>query len=166
MGLLNSTNGELVTRVRSNINEPSTVTTPLRTDAEIIQWINEAVMNYLHRVPQEHFPELTASKTFSGSVCGLPTDYLFFHSCTVTHTLSGTYVAVDDCFVLPVGDTYLLTYYPSVLGAYAQITGNTMTCGPSVVSGTFTYVKHPQASTNSSSTFDLGTEHEMPIVAY
>ncbi|HCV42403.1 MAG TPA: hypothetical protein DGH68_02895 [Bacteroidetes bacterium] len=167
MGSLTSTNGEIVARVRTNINEPSTVTTPLRSDAEIMQWLHEAQLAYLHRVPQEHFPELTKSITFSGADVALPNDYMFFHSCTVTHTISGTVMAIDDCFMIPIGDSYLSTYYPGTLGAWAKITsGTTLSCGPNVVSGTFTYVKHPSFTTSSNSLFDLATEHEGPVIAY
>jgi hypothetical protein len=157
---------DLVSRVRSIIHEPSTIAYARRTDTEILQWLQDAQLDYLHKVPQEHFPELTATATFSGSTVGLPADYLFFHSCTVSHTLSGTTTDIDECFVIPAGDSYLINNYPGYMGAWAQVTGSTLTCGPNVYSGTLTYVKTPATLSTTSATFGLGIEHESPIVAY
>jgi hypothetical protein len=165
MGVM-TTNGELLTRVRTAIHEPSTVAYPRRTDTEILQWLQDGQLDYMHRVPQEHFPELTSSQTFSGSSVGLPAGYLFFHSCTVSHTLSGTVTGVDECFILGPGDTYLQNNYPGYLGAWAQITGNTLSCGPNVYSGTLTYVGIPSTISSTSGTFDPGAEHEAAIVNY
>ena len=123
-------------------------------------------MDYLHRVPQEHFPELTTSATFSGASVSLPNDYLFFHSCTVTHTLSGTVTAIDECFILPPGDSYLINNYPGYMGAWAQVRGANLSCGPNVYSGTLTYVKTPATISATSSTFGLSVEHEVAIVDY
>jgi hypothetical protein len=161
-----STAADLITRVRSIIHEPSTIAYARRTDTEILQWLQDAQLDYLHKVPQEHFPELTATATFSGSTVGLPADYLFFHSCTVSHTLSGTTTDIDECFVIPAGDSYLINNYPGYMGAWAQVTGSTLTCGPNVYSGTLTYVKVPATISTTSTTFGLGVEHEAPIVAY
>ena len=159
-------NTDLVSRVRSNINEPSTVSTPLRTDAEILQWLQDAQLDYVHRVPKEHFPELITSVTFSGSQVSIPADYQFFFSCTVSHTLSGTYTEVEDCFVILPGDSYLVNHYPTVLGAWAQVTGSALKCGPNVFSGTFSYIKRPASVSTGSVTFSLGEEHEAAVVAY
>jgi len=160
---MTTTSTQLLSRVRSNINEPSAAQ---RTDAEIYQWLDEGLFDYMHKVPQEHFPELTTSKTFTGSAVGLPTDYMFFHSCTVNHTLSGTYTGVDDCYVVPPGDSYLPNFYPCALGAWCQITGNTLSCGPQIINGTLTYVKTPTHLSTASATLDIGAEHETPIVNY
>ena len=157
---------DLVSRVRSIIHEPSNITYPRRTDTEILQWLQDAQLKYLHDVPQEHFPELTASQTFSGSSVGLPSGYLFFHSCTVTHTLSGTMTGIDECFVIGAGDSYLINNYPGYMGAWAQVSGNTLSVGPSVISGTLTYVQTPASLSTTSITFGMSAEHEAPIVAY
>lgn len=162
-----TTNAQLLSRVRTNINEPATVTTPLRTDAEIYQWLQDAQMDYLHRVPQEHFPELITSTTFSGTRCLLPDDYLFFYSLTVDHTISGTYTGSDDCYLLKPGESYIPLHHTSGLGAWAQIVGAYMNAGPQVYSGTLTYVKTPTSiGTTVSVTFSLSEEHESAIVAY
>lgn len=161
---MTTTAGDLVTRVRSNINESASVSTPLRTDSEIITWMQDAVLDYMHKVPQEHFPELTEDVTFSGPTIAIPDDYLFFHSCTVTRTISGTTTGICDCFVLTPGETYFITNYPGVLGAYCKVAPDVITCGPNVISGTLTYVKHPVVLTTSSTTFSLGHEHESAMV--
>jgi hypothetical protein len=158
---------DLLGRVRSNLNEPDS-SDALRTNPEILNWLNEGQFDYLHKVPLEHFPELTASSTFSGSQCGLPSDYLFFHSCTVNHTISTTpsVTGVDDCFVLKPGDTYFQIYYLGVLGAWCQVTGKTLSCGPSPIGGTLTYVKMPSTLSTTGTTFTMGMEHEAPIVNF
>jgi hypothetical protein len=161
-----TTAGDLVTAVRSNINEPSTLADPQRTDTEILYWLDQGIFDYMHKVPQEHFPELTTNKTFSGSQCAIPSDYMFFHSLTVTHTLSGTFTGVDDCWVVGPGESYLINNYPGYLGAWCQVSGNSISCGPQVISGTMTYVKEPTHLTTGSVTFDVGHEHETPIVYY
>jgi hypothetical protein len=162
-----TTNAQLLSRVRTNINEPATVATPYRSDAEIYQWLQDSQMDYLHRVPQEHFPELQTSVTFSGTRCSLPTDYLFFYSLTVSHTLSGTYTGVDDCFLLAPGESYMVLNYPTALGAWAQIAGAFINAGPNVYSGTLTYVKTPVSlGSTSSVTLSLSEEHESALVAY
>ena len=162
-----TSNAQLLSRVRTNINEPSTVTTPYRSDSEIYQWLQDAQMDYLHRVPQEHFPELITNTTFSGASCSLPADYLFFYSLTVNHTISGTYTGVDDCYLLKPGETYMTLHHTSGLGAWGQVVGANINAGPNVLSGTLTYVKVPQTlSTTTSVTFGLSEEHEAAIVAY
>lgn len=161
-----TTASDLVTRVRSNIHEPTTIVYPRRTDAEILQWLEDGLLDYMHRVPQEHFPELTSQATFTGNSFSLPADYMFFHSCTLTHTLSGSTVSTDDCFILKPGDTYLIVNYPGYMGAWAHITGSTLTCGPNAISGTLTYVRTPTSMTTSSDTFVLGAEHESALVDY
>jgi len=162
-----ATNAQLLSRVRTNVNEPSTVTTPLRTDAEIYQWLQDAQMDYLHRVPQEHFPELIAESTFSGTRCAIPADYLFFYSLTVSKTLSGTYTGIEDAYLINPGENYLVNHYPTVLGAWGQIVGAYINAGPNVFSGTLTYVKHPTSlATTTSVTCSLSEEHESALVAY
>lgn len=162
-----TTNAQLLSRVRTNINEPSTVTTPLRSDSEIYQWLQDAQMDYLHRVPQEHFPELITSVTFSGTRCQIPTNYLFFYSMTVEHTLSGTYTEVEDAFMLGPGETYMPIHYPTALGAWAQVVGAYINSGPYVYGGTLTYVKQPTSlSSTTSATCSLSEEHEAALVAY
>jgi hypothetical protein len=161
-----TTAGDMVTRVRANINEPSTVTDPQRTDTEILAWLDEALFDYMHKVPQEHFPELTSEKTFSGSACGIPDNYMFYHAMTINHTLSGSTTGVDDCWVLSPGDTYLIQNYPTSMGAWCQVRGGTISCGPYAISGTLTYVKSPSHLSSTSVTLDIGHEHETPIIAY
>jgi hypothetical protein len=165
MGLMTLAN-DLVQRVRSQIHEPSTVAYPRRTDAEILQWLDDGLLDYMHRVPQEHFPELTTSVAFTGSTVSLPADYMFFHSCTVTHTLSGVTTGKDECFVIGPGDSYLVNNYPGYMGAWAQVSGNMLSVGPNVFSGTLTYVKSPTTMSTTSSTFTLGAEHESALVDY
>jgi hypothetical protein len=157
---------DLVLRCRSNIHEPSTIAYPRRTDAEILQWLQDGLLDYMHRVPQEHFPELTASVTFSGATVNLPSDYMFFHSCTVNHTLTGTTTGKDECFIIGIGDSYLVNNYPGYMGAWAQIAGDRLTCGPNVYAGTLTYVKSPTTMSSTSSSFTLGAEHEAAIVDF
>ena len=161
-----TTAADLISRVRSCIHEPSNITYPRRTDTEILQWLEDALLDYMHRVPQEHFPELTASQTFSGSAVALPSDYMFFHSCTISHTLSGTLTGKDECYIIGVGDSYLVNNFPGYMGAWAQISGNTITCGPNVYSGTLTYVKSPTTMSTTSTTFSLGMEHEAALVDF
>lgn len=161
-----STNQELITRVRSIIHEPITVAHPRRTDAEILQWMQDAQLDYVGRVPAECFPELTTSKTFSGSSVALPADYFMFHGVTVSHTLSGTVTAIDEGFLVNPGDTYLVHNYPGFMGAWAQITGSTLTCGPYVYGGTLTYLKTPATISATTGTFGLGIDHEAAVVKY
>lgn len=161
-----TTNADLITRVRSNIHEPSTVTNPRRTDTEILQWLQDAQLDYVHRVPNEHFSELITSVTFSGSSVALPANYLLFHSCIVNHTLSGTYTEVDECFVLYPGDTYIVNNYPGWAGAWCKVTGSTISCGPDAFSGTLCYVKTPATISSTSGTFELSIEHESAVVKY
>lgn len=161
-----TTGASLITRVRSNINEPSGNTDPHRTDTEILQWLDDAQLDYLHKVPQEHFPELITSATFTGSRVNIPADYLFFYSLTLSHTISTSDSVIEDCWVLGVGDTYLIQNYPGILGAWCQMQGSSIVCGPNPVSGTLTYVKAPTSLSTSSATFSLGKEHEVPIVFY
>jgi hypothetical protein len=164
---MTTTAGDLVTAVRSNINEASTATDPQRSDTEILYWLDQGIFDYMHKVPQQHFPELTTNQTFSGSQCGIPTDYLFFHSLTVTHTISGTTVTeISDCWVVSPGNTYYVQNYVGALGAWCQVSGKTFSTGPQVVSGTLTYVKEPTHLTTASATFDVGHEHESAIVFY
>jgi hypothetical protein len=157
---------DLISRVRSCIHEPSTVAYPRRTDTEILQWLEDGLLDYMHRVPQEHFPELTSSVTFTGGTVALPSNYMFFHSCTVSHTLSGTVTGNDECFIIGVGDSYLVNNFPGYMGAWAQISGSTLTAGPNVYSGTLTYVKSPTTMSTTSSTFSLGAEHEAALVDF
>lgn len=160
-------NTALVTRVRSNINEDAAVPTPRRTDAEILQWLQDAQLDYVGRVPHEQFPELISSQTFSGGSVSIPADYFFFFLATVTHTLSGTYTGIDDCFQLGPGESYLRNNYPSHgLGAWAQLVGATMEFGPNCISGTLSYIKRPADISTGSVTFTLGVEHESAIVEY
>lgn len=161
-----TTNQELITRVRSIIHEPITVSHPRRTDAEILQWLQDGQLDYVGRLPAENFPELTTSATFSGSAVALPADYFMFYGCTVSHTLSGTVTSRDECFLLHPGDTYLPNNYPGFMGAWAQVTGSTLTCGPYVYSGTLTYLKTPATISSSSGTFPLSVEHEAAVVRY
>jgi hypothetical protein len=160
-------NTALVTRVRSNINEPSAeVSSPLRSDGEILQWLQDGQLDYVHRVPKEHFPELISTQTFSGNSVTIPADYLFFYSCTINHTISGTITGKDECFVIKPGENYLIDNYPTVLGAWAQVAGAAINFGPNCISGTLSYVKVPPNISSGSVTFGMSIEHESAIVEF
>ena len=162
-----SLNTDLVTRVRSNINESSSVQSPRRTDAEILRWLQDAQLDYVHRIPKEQLPEIQASVTFSGESVSLPADYLFYYACRVNHTISGTYTEIVDCFVINPGEDYFRDHYPSLMGAWAQIVDEALQVGPNVISGTLSYIQTPtDISTTNSVTVSLGVEHESAIVNY
>lgn len=157
---------DLLTVVRSNINEPSTITDPQRSDTELLAWLDQAMFDYLQKVPREHFPELIQRTTFTGTYIAVPSDYLFFHSMVINHTLSGTLTGVDECWVLDPGETYFVNNYPGYMGAYCQFVGANINAGPNCFAGTLSYVKRPTHITTGSITFGLNHEHETPIVNY
>jgi hypothetical protein len=157
---------ELITRVRSNINEPSTIDDPQRSDVDILAWLDQGMYDYVHKVPMESFPELIVQSTFSGSTKTLPTDYMLFCGAVVNHTLSGSTTSVDEVWVVKPGEDYFIRNYPENMGAYCQFTGAIINFGPRVFAGTLTYIKTPTHMTTSSITFPLGSEHEVPIVNY
>jgi len=161
-----TTSSDLMSRVRTNINEPATTSDPLRTDQEIYFWLDEALFDYMHKVPQEHFPELTTYASFLGSNVALPDDYMFFHGLTVARTYTSTLYDVADCFLLSPGETYLKIHYPGSIGAFCQVIGSTISTFPNVSSGTLTYVRSPAHISTNSITFEIGHEHETPIINY
>lgn len=156
-----TTGADLITRVRSNINES---TAKDRSDAEILQWLTDAQLDYLHKIPTQHFPELHTTQTFTGSSCSMPSDYLFFWGLTVTHTISGTYTEDADCFMLNPGETYLIKNYYGNMGAWGQIVGGKLLTGPQTIRGTLSYLKKPTTLSATTTTFSVGQEHEEPIV--
>lgn len=158
---------DLVTRVRSNINEPSTQVNPLRTDLEIIRWLQDGVSDYLSRVPVDAMPTLLAVATFSGSNCSFPTDYLKIAEVLLTHTVSGTTVtAIDKAYMLGPEDGWMAQNWPGVMGAWCHFSNGKMNFGPFPASGTVSYIKLPVSMSTASDTFGLPTNHEEPIVNY
>jgi hypothetical protein len=161
-----TTTAELIARVRSNINESSSVATPERTDAELIQWIQDGQFDYIDRVPGQFFPELNASVTFSGGYVDIPANFYAFNACVISHTLSGTTTAVDECFVIKPGETYLINNYPGFMGAWAQIRSDDIYCGPNAFAGTLSYIRKPTTLSDTGSVIELRTEHESAIVSF
>jgi len=157
---------DLITRVRSVINESSSVTSPERTDAEILQWIQDGQLDYVDRIPGEFFPELIEESTFSGASLSLTSDYFAFHACTVSYTMSGTYTGTTECFMERPGDTYMINNFPGYMGAYCYVKGDTIYAGPNVFSGTLSYIKKPTSLSTFSTTLELHSEHENALVAY
>jgi hypothetical protein len=161
---------DLVTRCRTNINEPSGQTDPLRSDVEIIQWLEDGVHDYMSKVPAEAFPSMQTGKTFSTSSCTLPTDFLKLIVVVVDHTMSGsgtsTVTMSDKAYMLRSDENWLAANWPVGPGAWAQFQGNSILVGPQPSGGTVTYLKKPGTLSTSSSTFDLPSQHEEPIVNY
>lgn len=161
---------DLVTRVRTNVNEPTGQTDPLRSDVEIIQWLEDGVHDYMSKVPAEAFPSMQTSKTFSASSCTLPADYLKLIVVVIDHTMSGsgttTVTMTDKAYMLRSDENWLAANWPVGPGAWAQFQGASILVGPHPVSGTLTYLKKPGTLSTSSSTFDLPAQHEEPVVNY
>jgi hypothetical protein len=164
MGTMTTAN-DLLTGVRSSINEPSGQTDPLRTDAEILQWLNYAQEKYIHDIPVENFPELKTYATFSGASINIPADYKLFYGMEISHTISGSTQSYN-CWVFESGDTYLINNHTWYVGAYCYLRDNKFYVGPSPISGTLTYLKSPNTFSGTSVTFSLDAQHEEPIVNY
>lgn len=161
-----TTAANLITRVRTNINEPSGQTDPLRSDTEILQWLEDGVHDYLCKIPADSIPSLLAVQTFSGNTCSIPTDYVKIVEILVTNTISGSTTGVDKAFVLKADESFLANNWATGFGAWAQFRNGQLYVGPAAVSGTLSYLKRPTAMTTSSVTFGLPAQHEEPVVNY
>jgi hypothetical protein len=160
-----TTAADLTTRVRSDINEPSGQTDQLRTDEEIRAWLQGSQLEYVLSVPPESLPEITVHATFTGTQWAIAADYLKLAQIMVTHTLSGTYTEITQPFVLSADEGYFAQMYDGGYGAWAQFRNNVIAFGPTPISGTITYLKAPTSLTTfATAVFELGPEHEEPVV--
>ena len=157
-----TTGSTLISRVRSNILES---TANQRTDAEILQWLNEGQLVYLQALGSEAFEELFTTTYKASSQLSLPTDYLLFHDLTVRHTVTGTYTETCSAFMVKPSELHIQQVWAGNLGAWCYIQGGVIKAAPQVFAMTLSYVKSPSMST-SASTFQMREEHEPPIVAY
>lgn len=155
----------LITRCRTNINEPTGQTDPLRTDVEIIQWLQDGVGDYMSKLPVDAFPTLLATATFSGSVCSFPTDYLKLVEIMVNHTMSGSTTEIARAYALSSDEGWMAANW-GLVGAWMQFKGGAISLGPNAIAGTMSYIKSPTVLSSSSTTFGLPQQHEEPIVNY
>ena len=151
----------LITRVRSLILES---VANQRTDAEILQWLQDAQIDYFTKVGILAFPNLTTTASATGGSYTLPSDFVRLTDVQLNHTISGTTTAVDTCYLVQPDDQYLLRYSIAALGAWAQVQGGRLAMGPNAITATISYVKEPTALTATTTTFSLATRHEEPVV--
>lgn len=165
-----TTSAELVDRVRSNINEPAGNNEPLRTDPEIAQWLQDALFDYIQKIPADATPELITHRTFTDNYWVITSDYLRLLHVVIDHTISGTTTATEQCYVLNIDEEYIALYMPPYMGAWAKFdkigADDVIKAGPNSISGTVTYLGLPSEISSCNATFPLDLEHEEPIVNY
>jgi hypothetical protein len=166
---MTTTASTLITRVRTNVNEPTGQVDPLRTDVEILQWLEDAVHDYMSKVPVDAFPTLLAAATFSGSTCNFPTDFLKIVEVIVNHTISTSSststTEITRAYALASDEGWLAANWGAI-GAWVQFKAGSLVVGPSPIAGTMSYIKMPSSMSTTSSTFGLPAQHEEPIVNY
>ena len=157
-----------MTRVRSNIYETTGAVGEIsRTDTEIYFWLNDAQHDYVAKLPPDAFPELLerASGSFPWTV---PPGFSDLIEVLVTHTVSATLSIQEPAYWLNDRDSYLALRHDSGLGAWAQFqkTGANLTimAGPNASTGIVIYRRIPANINGTNLTFDLGEEHEDPVV--
>lgn len=165
-----TTSAELVSRVRSNINEPELNDDPLRSDPEIAQWLTDGLYDYVQKIPADAIPEIVTHATFSGDYWVITSDYLRLLHVVINHTISGTTAFKEQAYVLNVDEVYLHEYYPSGVGGWARFdkigADQVIRTGPNTIEGTITYLGLPGSLASCNTTFPLDMEHEEPIVNY
>ena len=170
-----TTSAQLVDRVRSNLNEPASNQDPMRSDQEIAQWLDDAVRDYISKIPADAVPELVVHKTFSGTYWSITTDFIkllhvvISHGCTPSGATTSTTLA-EQCKVLDIDEEYMALYSPSWAGAWAKFdrigTAHVIKAGPTCYSGTITYIGIPSSIASCNVTYPLNFMHEEPIVNY
>lgn len=161
-----TTSDDLVSRVRTNINESSTVTDPQRTDAEIRQWLDDAQNDYIAKVPPENLPELFTDTTSVTSPWTIATDYVRLIQVLVNHTISGTTTTIEPAYILQADEVYIVQRYSGGIGAYAQFQNNKIAFGPNPITADIRYQKHATSLHSAGVTFTLRERHEDPVVNY
>ena len=155
---------DLVTRVRSNLNETPATIDPQRTDEEIARWLQDSQLDYISKIPADAVPELIEQVTASGTSWTRAADFIKLLSVQVSHTISGTSTLTEPATVVAIDDDYLVQYYPFLMGAWAQFRKDVVAFGPNAYSAAIRYQRSPVDISDICATFELDPEHEEPIV--
>ncbi len=156
----------LIERVRSNINEPLTNDDPQRSDQEIADWLQEAQIDYISKVPADAFPEIIEEVFQSGGAWTVALDYIKLLQVLVNHNVPIGGSTVETAYVLPIDGEYLAQRWPSGLGAWAKFHENAIRYGPQAISSTITYQRQPRALGDICVESELDDEHDGAIVLY
>ena len=157
-----TTSDALLARVRSNIFEV-TGGEANRTDNEIYVWLNDALYDYVAKLPADAFPELVveASVTWPWTI---PPGFSKLIEAIVNHTV-GAGPIQEVAYLLDGDESYIrLAQAAGSLGAWVQIRATTIDAGPSPIGGTVKYIRIPNDINGAGKTLELGLEHEGPLV--
>ena len=167
-----TTSTDLMNRVRSNIYE-ATGADVHRTDAEIYQWLQDALHDYmakLQNIPEEAFadafPELLMEANVASFPWTIPADFAKLLAVHVVHSVGGESVT-DVAFVMRVPESYMVLRQDASLGAWAQVQNPStprIAAGPNATTGLVKYRKAPTSILTPGSPVDFGSEHEDAIV--
>jgi hypothetical protein len=185
-----TTCAQLIDRCRSNLNEPAGNAEPMRSDSEIAQWLDDAVRDYISKIPADAVPELVVHATFSGEYWQITTDFVKLLHVIIDHgvTPSGATTSttlVEQCKPLDIDEEYFALNAPSWAGSWCKFdrvqtstisdtNAHVIKAGPACYSGTVTYIGIPSSITVVNTTtgitynasFHLTAQHEEPVVNY
>lgn len=162
-----TTSADLVARVRTNINEPIANADPQRLDFEIAQWLQDAQLDYISKIPADAIPELVEEKLAVGNQWTRTADFVKLLHIVVNHTISGTVTRSEQATILNIDEVYITLYNPGAwTGAWAQFRKDVIEFGPNAIGATIRYIRVPANISDCNGNFELDIEHEEPIVNY
>jgi hypothetical protein len=159
----------MVLKCRSRLNEPLGQNDPQRTDAELFDFLDAAVADYVSKVPGDAFPELVTTATFTGTYWSIPTDYIKLLQVRVNHLVVAddltTESVTETAQIVEVDGEYIADHFPDTLGAYAIFDTARIKVGPNAVTSYAKYLSSPGKYADCEES-GLRPEHDEPIVNF
>ena len=120
-----TTAASLISRVRSNINEPTGNAEPQRTDTEILQWLTDGQYDYTSKIPADAVPELLQQSTFGTTYWNVPDTFVKPLHIIISHAVQPTGATlsttlIEQCKILDIDEETAVFYWPSWAGAWAK----------------------------------------------